>query len=247
MKTEKDAEGSEISILFEDDNVIALYKPAGVLTHGDERSASPSITDWLLEHRPEIQKEFEQSEEEGPARPGIVHRLDRDTSGVLLVAKNLHSFGSLKKQFALRKVQKEYHAFVYGTILEERGIINRPLGRSRKDFRLRSGQRKARGELKEAVTVFEVAGRREDKSATFIKAYPKTGRTHQIRAHMKAVHHPVVCDKLYAPGQKCLFGMERLALHARRITFKDILGKDISVEAPYPRDFAKALEAFRAK
>ena len=141
-----------------------------------------------------------------------------------------------------REVEKIYHAFVYGNLKDDRGTINLPIGKSTSNFRKWSAQRGARGEKREAITYFQVLKRIEDKSATFVEAKPKTGRTHQIRVHFEAIHHPVVGDKLYAKGKPELLGFERLALHAKQITFKTLNGQKMTVEAPYPEDFQKALK-----
>ena len=116
------------------------------------------------------------------------------------------------------------------------------MGGSVSNFRKRCAGRGARGELREAITYFQILKRSSDKSVTFIEAKPKTGRTHQIRVHFQALHHPVVCDKLYARNKPPLLGFERLALHARTITFKTVGDKKVTIEAPYPEDFQKALK-----
>jgi 23S rRNA pseudouridine1911/1915/1917 synthase len=173
-------------------------------------------------------------------RYGVVHRIDRDTSGALLVAKNNEAFDHAKKQFLERDVSKTYLAFVYGSLKEDKGEINRPIGRSRSDFRKWSAERGARGELREAQTDFVVLKR--GKEATFVEVHPKTGRTHQIRVHFKAVGNPVVADKLYAPKKKPILGFSRLALHAGEIAFKNLRGEEITIKAPLPADFSHALE-----
>ena len=173
-------------------------------------------------------------------RPGIVHRIDRETSGVLLLAKTKKGHACLKEQFQKREIEKIYHLFVSGNLKDDRGTINLPIGRSVSNFKKRSAERGARGEKREAVTYFQMLKRAEDGSVTFVEAKPKTGRTHQIRVHFKALHHPLVCDKLYAPNKPCLLDFNRLALHARAITFKTVGGKKVTIEAPYPEDFQKA-------
>ncbi len=183
-------------------------------------------------------------------RPGIVHRLDRDTSGVLVIAKNQETFEFLKKQFQDREVEKSYRAFVYGIVKEDEGVIDRPIARSRKDFRMWSAQRGARGQEREAVTEYKVLGRIPaarrggdgNSGFSFLELKPKTGRTHQIRVHLKAINHPVVCDSLYAPKREPAFGFTRLALHAFSIKFTLPSGKQISVEASYPDDFKVAVK-----
>jgi 23S rRNA pseudouridine1911/1915/1917 synthase len=174
-----------------------------------------------------------------------VHRIDRETSGALILAKTQESFLSLKSQFQERDIAKEYHTFVYGAMPKKEDTINRPIGRSRNNFRQWSAQRGARGTLREAVTHYTVLI--PGKEVSFVKAEPQTGRTHQIRVHFKAINHPVVCDSLYAPKQKALLGFSRLALHARSIEFKDLDGKSHQIIAPYPEDFETALKIMGSK
>ena len=233
-----------IPILYQDSDIIAINKPAGLVIHADGRTEEATLTDWISEQFPQtkgVGEPITLSSGEVIDRPGIVHRLDRDTSGVMLVALTQKGFEHLKVQFQDRTIDKKYNAFVYGLMKEEEGTIDRPIARSRKDFRLWSAQRGGRGEAREAVTDYKVLSRHESLGTTFIEASPQTGRTHQIRVHFKAISHPVVADPLYAPKQKPLLGFKRLALHARSITFKSLANKEITVEAPYPPDFEFAL------
>ncbi len=224
---------------------MALYKPAGIAVHGSGRGETNTLSDWVLSHFPQTKDVGESLVMKSGAiiaRHGIVHRLDKETSGVILVAKTEEGYGRLKKQFKKREVAKVYHAFVYGSLKQERGTIDRPIGRSKTDFRKRTAQRGARGEMKEAVTIYRVLKR--NSQASFIEARPLTGRTHQIRVHMKAINHPIVADPLYAHQKERLLGFKRLALHAKSIEFKDAKGIFRTVEAPYPNDFAHALQVF---
>ncbi len=235
----------EIPILFEDGDYIVINKPAGLVVHADGRTIEESVASWVLVKHPEMKEVGEPlvlANGEAITRPGIVHRLDRETSGVLILAKNQNAFLHLKQQFQDRVVGKKYHTFVYGNLKDDEGEINRPIGKSSKDFRRWSAQPGARGELREAQTLYRVLGR--TKGLTFVEVEPKTGRTHQIRVHFKAIHHPVICDKLYAENQPKMLGFERTALHAREITFLNVAGKPTTVEAPYPPDFLAALEEF---
>jgi len=238
------------NILFEDADILVINKPAGLVVHPVPEQARygagpESISEWFV-------KKYPQAKDVGEPlgdieRPGIVHRIDRDTSGILLLAKTKAGYECLKRQFQDREVEKIYHLFVYGNLKDDRGTINLPIGRSASNFKKWSAQRGARGEKREAITYFQVLKRLPEEQATFVEAKPKTGRTHQIRVHFEAIHHPILGDKLYGPkivprslgevGQ--IF--ERLALHARQITFKDVSGKEITVEASYPEDFKKAL------
>jgi 23S rRNA pseudouridine1911/1915/1917 synthase len=236
----------DLPILFENKDIVVVNKPAGLVVHPDGRTKAATVVDWVLEKYPGIREVGEPltlSSGEIIYRPGIVHRIDRDTSGVLVIAKNQEAFMHLKDQFQNRETHKLYNAFVYGNIPEDDGIIDRPIGRSKKDFRLWSAQRGARGEMREATTEFRVIGRGSEGSEqfSFLEVEPKTGRTHQIRVHMKAINHPVVCDPLYAPKRAPALGFTRLALHARAIEVAGLDGKKIKITAPLPPDFENAL------
>lgn len=203
---------TNIPILYEDENIVAVNKPAGVLTTELHYGV------------------------------GYVHRLDKDTSGVLVFAKNKEAYDFLRKAFHDREVKKTYLAFVYGIPKEKRGVIDFDIGRSRKDFRLRSAQPKAKGKLRNAVTRYEVVGEIND--SALLKINPETGRTHQIRVHLKAIHHPIVGDKLYAPKHPLALGISRLGLHASEINLPLPSGERISISAPIPEDLAPAFEYF---
>ena len=248
MEVESDAwANKEPTVLYEDEAILALSKPSGLAVHGDGRNTDKTLADWLTKVRPELIDVGEPTllpDGRTIARPGIVHRLDRETSGVILIAKTQKAFEFLKVQFQERRVEKKYVAFVHGLIKEEEGVIDRPIGTSRKDFRMRSAQRGARGALREAVTEYNVLHRGVE--GTYVEVRPKTGRTHQIRVHFKAINHPVVGDKLYAPNHQLLFGFTRLALHARSISFTNEGGEKIVVEAPLPEDFTRAIRSIGA-
>ncbi|KND50710.1 MAG: 23S rRNA pseudouridine synthase, partial [Parcubacteria bacterium C7867-003] len=171
-------------------------------------------------------------------RPGIVHRLDRETSGAMLIAKTEESFQNLKKQFQNHEIQKVYEAFVEGEIKNDAGVINRPISRSGKDFRMWTAQRGGRGEEREAVTEYKVINKKGGYS--FVEVMPKTGRTHQIRVHFKAINYPLVADILYGRGRENTLGFERLALHSKQVIFRDTNGDEHVVSAPYPKDFEVA-------
>ncbi|HTH92947.1 MAG TPA: RluA family pseudouridine synthase [Candidatus Paceibacterota bacterium] len=235
----------EIPILFEDKDVLVINKPAGLMVHADGKTEKPTLVDWILKERPEIAGVGEV--QNGVERPGIVHRLDEDTSGALIIAKNQASFEHLKKQFQDRETEKEYHAFVWGHFKENSGIVDEPIGRNSNDFRRWHAGRGARGEMREAVTTWEVAHQFQDQYGehfSFMHLFPKTGRTHQLRVHMKFLQRPIVADSLYAPTKPKALGFERLALHARKISFLNLENKRLIIEAPYPSDFQSALAKY---
>ncbi|MBU1558107.1 RluA family pseudouridine synthase [Patescibacteria group bacterium] len=232
-----------IKIIYEDENLVAINKPTGLVVHSDGKTDEPNVADWVLKNYPETEDVGEPlvlSDERIIKRPGIVHRLDRDTSGILVIAKNQESFLNLKEQFQNRTTQKTYQAFVYGRVKNDEGVIDRPIGRSKNDFRRWTAQRDIRGREREALTEYKVLERGNEYS--LVEIYPKTGRTHQIRVHFKAINYPIVCDKLYAPKRECALGFERLALHAYSLEFNLMEGKRIKLEAALPEDFKVALK-----
>lgn len=239
-----------LNILYEDKDIVAIDKPPGLVVHPDGKTKEPAITDWVLEHYPKAKNVGEpiESKEYGIIeRPGIVHRLDRGTSGVLLIAKTKKGHECLKEQFQNQLIAKKYHAFVHGDMKEPYGIIDKPIGRSPRDFRRWSAGRGARGEMRPAETWWTlIAYEREVGGGfSFVEIEPKTGRTHQIRVHFKAVQHPVACDDLYAGDKGCQLSLKRTALHASSITFANCAGKKITVKSPLPDDFKAVLEDLR--
>jgi 23S rRNA pseudouridine1911/1915/1917 synthase len=236
----------ELPIIYEDADIVVVNKPAGVMAHPDGHSTDETVSDWFAARYPEsrdVGEPLTLVNGEVIARPGIVHRLDRDTSGVMVLAKTPDAHAALKQAFQEHEAHKTYLAFVYGTFKEEkRGTIDFPIGRSRKDFRLRSAQRGAKGRMREALTRWEVLG--ETATHSFLKVEPLTGRTHQIRVHLKAVHHPIVCDPLYAPNHLCDLGFSRLGLHAYSLELPLPSGETRTFTAPFPPDLEKAATVF---
>jgi len=223
-------------VIYQDDDVLVLDKPSGwVVNDAKTAHGNPILQNWLKEN---YNYPISQSIEK---RSGIVHRLDKETSGLLLIAKNEAAFDGLQSQFKERLVKKTYSALVHGKFNDMEGVISEPVGRlpwNRERFGvLPSG--------KASLTEYCVTASYLDKQKnmySLLELLPKTGRTHQIRVHFKVLHHPVVCDRLYASNKPCLLGFNRLALHARQITFRDVSGSSHSVSVNYPEDFQKALE-----
>ncbi len=219
-------------IIYEDKDVLVINKPAGLLVHKiTAHTTSKTLVDWLIKKYPAIKKVGDDPEN----RPGIVHRLDKETSGVMIVAKNPQAFEFLKGQFKARKVRKVYVALTWGQFEMRSGIIEKPIG-------IKSGTLKRTVKIdattkmiKEARTVYRVA--QEAGPYSLLEVEPLTGRTHQIRVHLAAAHHPVVGDRLYS--QRALpKGLKRLFLHAREleITLPSLVRKSFSV--PLPKELA---------
>ena len=237
-------------ILFETDEVVVINKPYGLLVHADGKSDDVTVVDWFLEQYPDCKGVGEPgTDRDGNVleRSGIVHRLDRETSGVMILAKTTAAYDHLKQQFHDRLVHKEYRALVYGRINDRWGTINRPIGRSAKDHRRRSAERGAKGVLRDAITEFERIGMGEynDEAFTYVKLFPKTGRTHQLRAHLRAVDRPIVRDGLYAEhltDRSNHLDMDRMALHAHLLELVLPGGVTERFIAPMPLEMEQAAE-----
>ncbi len=253
---------NDIKILFENKNLIIIDKPSGLVVHSDGKTNEPTLVCWILENYPEINGVGENMFVKGKDRkeielnrPGIVHRIDRDTSGILVIAKTQESFLDLKQKFKDRKIQKTYQALVYGWLKNKEGVIDAPIGRSNKDFRMKQAGEHARGRLRNAETHYKVLEtfydeRKKNKQGQFeryalIEASPKTGRTHQIRVHLKFINHPIVADSLYRGKRKETLGLERTALHASSIQFIDLDGNDIFVESQLADDMLMLIPSLK--
>ncbi len=228
-----------MNIIYEDKNVLVINKPAGLLVHSshllrtDLKKVSGSVlgestlVDWLIKRYPEIKTVGD----EPKLRPGIVHRLDKDTSGIMIVAKNQPSFEYLKNQFQERLVKKTYLALVEGNLKKENGKIETPIKRFTKS--------------REATTEYKVVEKFQDYS--LLEVYPKTGRTHQIRLHLKSIGHPIVCEKLYARKPRCPFGLERHFLHALSLELTLPDGSQSRFETDLPDDLKGVLDNLQKK
>ena len=237
----------KIEIIYEDKNILAINKPVDLLVHGDGKNKTPTLSDWVLEKYPELKNIGEPIELQDGSniyRPGVVHRLDKDTSGIILVAKNQKSFEDLKSQFKNKEIQKNYRAFVYGNVKYDKKVINTPIGRSKTNFKRWATTREIRGQAREAVTEYKTILKR--KNFSYLDIFPKTGRTHQIRVHMKYDNHPIVADHLYAgknfnrKDETLNLNFKTQALHAYKIKFKTLDGKILELVAPLPANFIKA-------
>lgn len=245
------ASNIEPTVLYQDDDVMVINKPYGWLVHEDGHNKEiKTIVDWFCKLVPEAVGVGEggySPKGEELNRSGVVHRLDRETSGILILAKNQDAHQHLKQQFKDRLAYKEYRAFVYGRINDRWGTINRPIGRSAKDHRRRSAERGAKGVLREAITDFERIGMGEygDESFSYVKLMPKTGRTHQLRAHLRAIDRAIVCDPLYAANRidkSNNLKLKRLALHANILELVLPNGSKERFIAPFPQEFEEAAE-----
>lgn len=237
-------------VLYEDDSVLVVNKPYGMLVHEDWQKADATLVDWFLARCPEAKGVGEQTltpDGKTLERSGVVHRLDRETSGVMVLAKTAAAHAHLKAQFHDRAAKKEYRAFVYGRMHERWGTIDRPIGRNTQNFRLRSAQRGAKGTLRNAVTDWEriAAGEYNGEPFSYVKLMPKTGRTHQLRVHLKAIDRPIVQDVLYSGKRRESSNnleLSRLALHAHVLELTLPNGDRERFIAPVPQSFEEAAE-----
>lgn len=227
----------EPKIIFEDENILVVEKPAGLEVASMIKKEEPTIVDWLIKKYPAIAKVGPD-----PARPGIVHRLDKYASGLLAVAKTEKAFEHLISQFKTRQVKKEYIVLVHGKMTKDEGEIDFPLARAK------SGRFAAlplgSGKGRQAITEYEVTERFG--KFTLVKVRIKTGRTHQIRVHLYALGYPVVGDRLYKQkNEKGKFLLDRLFLHAAGLSFNDLEGvwREFRVDLPGElKDFLHGLK-----
>ena len=225
------AENIPVEVIYEDNDIIVVNKPKGMVVHPANGNPDGTLVNAIM-----AMCKGSLSGIGGEIRPGIVHRLDKDTSGLLIVAKNDLAHINMSNQIKDRQVKKIYIALVKGNINENEATINMPIGRSTKDRKKMA----VRKDGKEAVTHFKVLKRYKD--YTLLKVKIDTGRTHQIRVHMAEIGHPVVGDMVYSKG-KNEFGVEGQMLHAQSLDFKHpITGKEMHLEAKLPEYFEKVLE-----
>lgn len=256
------AEDLPLEILYEDESLVVLNKAAGMITHPGKGNYRGTLAGALQFHFDTL------SDVAGALRPGIVHRLDRDTSGVLVVAKDNQVHHRLSGQFERREVVKEYRAIAWGVIERDSDFIETYL-RVNPQAREKMMVCEPEGNARQAVTFYEVLERFYD--FTYVRLFPKTGRTHQLRVHLRHLGHPIVADKLYggreALGRSYLDPAQptrrdsrkpkeivddadvlirRQALHAYRLSFRHpVSGVELSFEAPLPADMENTLSALR--
>jgi 23S rRNA pseudouridine1911/1915/1917 synthase len=220
-------------IIFEHSDFLIINKPAGISVHPSEKETSGTLANGLLQKFPEIKNIGENF-----LRPGIVHRLDKETSGILIIAKNQTAFQYFKKLFQDRKIQKTYLAWAWGTLKNKTGTIEAYLGKSSQNPTKQAVSHNPEKLInpKQALTSYQVLEERENKSLLELK--PKTGRKHQIRLHLHSLGHPIVGDKKYFNKKiKALNkNFSRHLLHAQKIEFKYLDNKNYKFESPFPQD-----------
>jgi 23S rRNA pseudouridine1911/1915/1917 synthase len=221
----------DLDIVYEDEDVLVVNKPSGMVVHPAPGHYQDTLVNGLLWHIKNL------SDVNGEMRPGIVHRIDKDTSGLLMVAKNNYAHDILAKELQEKLTKREYIALVEGIIVNKRGKINAPIGRD-KNNRLKMA---VTASGKEAITNFEVLETYEDK--TLIKCILETGRTHQIRVHMQYINHPLVNDYVYGNAKPNDFGQ---FLHAESLGFTHPKTKEwLEFTSPLPEEFKSYLEKLK--
>ena len=223
----------DITIIYQNKNIIAIDKPAGISVHPVKASEKNTLVNFLIYKFPEIESVKDISKD-AYLRPGIVHRLDKDTSGVMVVARNQESFEELKKLFQEHKVEKKYLALVYGILENKKAVIKKPIARAATYRKQVIAGRKTKTKIREAVTEYKVI--KEYGSYSLVEAKPWTGRMHQIRVHLFSIGHPIVGDKLYALKKYKKAEAGRQLLHAESLKF-ELAGKKYDFQADLPQDF----------
>ncbi len=231
-------EAIPLDVLYEDGDILVVNKARGMVVHPATGNNSGTLVNALLAHCSDL------SGINGVIRPGIVHRLDKDTTGVMVVAKNDRAHLSLAEQIGSRTASRAYLALVHGSLPEEQGIIKAPIGRHPTE---RKKMAVVFENSKEAQTSFTVK-KRFSTLYTLIECRLQTGRTHQIRVHMNHIGHPVVCDPLYGPRGKAPFAVAGQLLHSACLKLRHpVSGEEMEFQAPLPSDMEKVIRALSNK
>ena len=229
----------QVSIIYEDRNFIAVNKPAGLLVHKTAKGEGPTLVDWLTACYPELKTVGDDPK----LRPGIVHRLDKETSGLLLVAKTQKFFDYSKSLFKKHEIKKTYLALVFGRVADKEGNITKQIGIKKGTIKRSVHSSKF---LKDASTDYRVQEyfKLGEENFSLLELRPQTGRTHQIRVHLLSINHPVVGDRLYGRKLQPKWA-SRLMLHAYSLEFSPPQGGRLRLEADPPADFKAALNKMK--
>ncbi len=235
MPTELVAENIPLTIIYEDSDLVVIDKPAGLVVHPAAGHDHGTLVNALLGRLSDLESIG------GEVRPGIVHRLDKDTSGLIIVAKHDRALRFLQNQFKSRTVKKMYLALVEGIVEPRSGIIDAPIGRSKNDRKKMAVLHEGRS----ARTRYRVRTIYRDPDLSLVEAYPETGRTHQIRVHFAWFKHPLVGDEIYG-RQKPIVPIERHFLHAASLMFTLLDGETRTFTAELPGDLQSVLDQLTA-
>ncbi|MFH1838642.1 MAG: RluA family pseudouridine synthase [Candidatus Kuenenbacteria bacterium] len=241
-----------LDIIFENENFLVINKPAGLIVHPTTFKEENTLVNFLIEYCPQIKNVGDDKE----LRPGIVHRLDKDVSGLMVIAKTQEAFDYLKKQFKKRKVKKEYYALVYGEVKEEKGIIDLAIGFSKRKSKIKMtvfSQNKSKSAITKYEVLQKIANFTPSNTSkgnltgfTLLKVKIKTGRTHQIRAHLNFIGHPILGDRIYR--NKGLerkiknIKLDRIFLHSFKLGFYDLENKWIEFEKQMPEELNEIIK-----
>lgn len=231
----------KVRIVDETPDFLVIEKPSGLLVHPAPSQKASTLVDFLLKHDPKIKSVGDAKE-----RPGIVHRLDREASGLMVVARTKKMFEHLKRQFQAHDIAKEYLALVYGKVVKDFDTIETSIGRKKGRGRM-SARSKAQEGDKDAVSHYDVLERFPQ--ATLVKVRTETGRMHQVRVHMKSIGHPLVGDALYGTPKQATTSLRnvRLFLHAAALGFTDLEGRRRDYRAELPPDLQHVIETLRSR
>lgn len=233
-----EAQNIPLDIIYEDEDILVVNKQKGLVVHPGSGNLDGTLVNAIMAHCKDSLSGIG-----GELRPGIVHRLDKDTSGLLIIAKNDKAHINMSEQIKDRKVNKTYIALVRGIVTENEATINMPIARSLKDRKKMAVNKNG----KEAITHFKVLERFTTSKASYslLEVKIDTGRTHQIRVHMAEIGHPVIGDMVYSNG-KNEFGVEGQCLHAKKLEFNHpITNKEMELEAPLPKYFEEILKSLK--
>jgi 23S rRNA pseudouridine1911/1915/1917 synthase len=231
----------EIEVVAQCADYLVINKPAGVIVHGTKYSHTVTLVDWLLKHYPKLKRIGEDS-----LRPGIVHRLDKAVSGLMVIALSQPMFESLKQQFQTRTIEKRYLGLVYGVVPKDQGQLDFLLERSSSGHKM-AAKPVSQAEGKEALTYFQVV--RRFINYTLLELTIKTGRTHQIRAHLSAFNHQLLGDDLYGTAMTRIknkkFKLGRVWLHSQYLAFDNLAGERVEFNSEAPQELMKVLEEIK--
>ncbi|EKE11519.1 MAG: hypothetical protein ACD_15C00066G0014 [uncultured bacterium] len=234
----------KLKVIYQNKDFIIVNKPAGLQVHPSDSEKENTLVNALIVDFPEIM-DVNDGSQDSWMRPGIVHRLDKDTSGIMVVAKNKKTFYELKKKFANREIRKNYVALVYGNLKDRQGTVDKPIARAASFKKQKIAEGRTKGVARTAVTEYNLIERYEE--FDFVEVFPKTGRMHQIRVHLASLGNPIVGDMKYKRKNiSQVAEVKRQLLHAQKLQF-ELWGQNFEFVADLPDDFASFLKGLDEK
>ncbi len=234
----------QLTLVYQNEDFLIINKQAGLQVHPSDSEKEATLVNALIVAFPEI-KNINDGSQDSWMRPGIVHRLDKDTSGIMVVARNKKTFDELKRQFADREITKNYVALVYGNLENKTGIVDLPIARAASFKKQKIARGKTKGIARQAITEYSVLKRYAE--FDFVEAIPKTGRMHQIRVHLASLEHPIVGDWKYRRKNIVqVDAVRRHLLHAQKLSFT-LAGQQFDFIAELPEDFRGFLQGLDEK